>query len=472
MNNPSGIFLDSLFEKCMKNVSQGVGGVPEVFERFLDLGIYECTNEAIEGGLMVVNIKARNKVFEERVSRQIDEEFQRLYTALEARKSNLFAELREASDAFNVNLEKAARNLEEQKKDMKSRVLCAEKLKASPDLTIYCNLNQLIADLMADFKIDHMIESLKTHPDIRFSINVEGIINVLETIGSISYDDTANSQVMPDDSTFLPSGSEYCPLAVEPMHENGATDVTEKTCSMDFECNLVQMVKNEYDLELECQPCLETVDSGHQATSILSFKNNSLHLDSIPDVIIEQIIDEDFPNTELYSCKSKKLKKSEGKMAYSPPFSQKKGDHGNVELVCLIHIVNPCNFYIHRLSQNKQLIMLERSLSMLGRTSSHCSPCDILELGEYFSFHWDGLSRAVGFLVQSPVSVDPCWRKPIVKEEVEKFCMKNASSVITFLLRNVLALMDIWDVHLYLFIFPFHYLHFALVQTADLRMDY
>lgn len=98
---------------------------------------------------------------------------------------------------------------------------------------------------------------------------------------------------MPDDSTFLPSGSEYCPLAVEPMHENGATDVTEKTCSMDFECNLVQMVKNEYDLELECQPCLETVDSGHQATSILSFKNKSLHLDSIPDVIIEQIIDED-----------------------------------------------------------------------------------------------------------------------------------------------------------------------------------
>ncbi|XP_077340104.1 RING finger protein 17 isoform X2 [Lithobates pipiens] len=340
---------------------------------------YSQLNRAMQ---MVGNIKARNKVFEECVSRQIDEEFQKLYTALEARKSNLFAELREASDAFNVNLEKAVKKLEEQKKDMKSRVLCAEKLKASPEFTIYCNLNQLIADLMADFKNDHMIESLKTHPNIRFSINVEGIINILEKIGRISYDDTAN-QVMPDDSTFLPTGSESYPLSVEPMHENGATDVTETTCSMNFQCNLVQTVKNEYDLELEYQPCLQTVDSGNQTTSILSFKNKSLLLDSVPDVIIEQIIDEDFPNAELYSCKTKKLKKSERKMVYSPPFSQKKG---NVELVCLSHIVNPCNFYIHRLSQNKQLIMLERSLSMLGRTCSHCSPCDILELGEIIAF--------------------------------------------------------------------------------------
>ncbi|KAM5180578.1 RING finger protein 17 [Mantella aurantiaca] len=302
---------------------------------------------------MLGDIETRHKAFEESVSRQIDEEFHRLFVALEARKFELFAEFREASAAFKAIMEKAARNLQEKKKDLEARARFARELKESPDLTIYCNLSQLIADLMVNIKNEHMIESLKTSPNIRFKINGERIIALLGTIGSISYD-VANNQVTSGDS-LLPNGSESNLLNVDQKHDHGTTNIMEASCSMDCQSDLVAMVKNEYNMEPDYLPCLESVNSINQTTSMPSFNTATLsHMLPVPDVIVEEIIEDD--------------------------------EDCNGEFVFLSHIVNPCNFYVHRISQNKQLIMFERSLSTQCLMNRKCCPHDILELGEVIAF--------------------------------------------------------------------------------------
>ncbi|XP_072261468.1 RING finger protein 17 [Pyxicephalus adspersus] len=161
----------------------------------------------LSGAMQVLeNIKARNKDFEESILRQIDDEFHRLFTVLQSRKFDLFAELRVAFDTLNADLEKASRKIQEQKTNLEGRATFARGLKALPSLTIYCDLNQM-------------------------------------------------------------------------------------------------------------------------AYIVFLFAGTS-------------------------------------------------------ELVYLSHIVNPCNFYIHRISQKKQMIMLGQRLTTLCRMCNHCSPYDVLELGE------------------------------------------------------------------------------------------
>ncbi|XP_062439832.1 RING finger protein 17 [Rhea pennata] len=72
--------------------------------------------------------------------------------------------------------------------------------------------------------------------------------------------------------------------------------------------------------------------------------------EEIPDVIIEEIIEDD--------------------------------EEGSTELVFVSHVVNPCHFYIRRYSQKKIAGFLEKKLKNFCRSmSSYLSPSDVLELG-------------------------------------------------------------------------------------------
>lgn len=55
----------------------------------------------------------------------------------------LLADLREVSAAFTANLDKAAIDIQAQKNDLEARARFVKELHETPDLSKYCDLNQV-----------------------------------------------------------------------------------------------------------------------------------------------------------------------------------------------------------------------------------------------------------------------------------------------------------------------------------------
>ncbi|XP_048350670.1 RING finger protein 17 [Sphaerodactylus townsendi] len=90
-----------------------------------------------------------------------------------------------------------------------------------------------------------------------------------------------------------------------------------------------------------------------------------------PDVIIEEIIDDD---PEKYPEDTRQRKLFQKRVM---PFGVKAG---SPELVLVSHVMNPCHFYVRRLSQKRLIVHLEKILKQYCN-SKNTSPTDILALG-------------------------------------------------------------------------------------------
>ncbi|XP_068123043.1 RING finger protein 17 [Hyperolius riggenbachi] len=398
--------------ECFQHLVEGGDTKDNLFAKIDDAvvtahGFLQQLNEA-KGTLKI--IETRDKLVFERVFESICEEFNKLFCALTARRTALFAELKTITDAYNKDVITAVKSIEEQKNSLETTVTFVKGLKALPKVSMYCDLNQLIADLKVDIKNKDLIESLKKEPELRFNIHSEKIIKLIGNAGQISTSGAGNCPKTLNKSTLLPTNKDSYALEsypdVKPKHGNGTSNVTDAKYLMDLKTDLVQTLEEDCQMEENFQLGLDSNNNVHQASRLLPPTSKPLpYRPPSPDVIIEEIFDDEqdslseipsntqchkratyskkTPFPEFSSCKSKKFKKGPKKTAFSSPFCQKKGTS---ELVHLVNLVNPCNFYVHRFVQKRYLLMLERMLTLVNHTRDTCSPHDILEQGEILVF--------------------------------------------------------------------------------------
>ncbi|XP_069825873.1 RING finger protein 17-like isoform X2 [Dendropsophus ebraccatus] len=354
-------------------------------------------------------MRARNKQVEKHIYQSVHDTFGKLSLALRKRKADVLTDLKFISEVYAVELQNAIHIIEEQKKCLDTRVAFAEGLKMSPSLTMYCDLNQLVADLKKSFKNEGILDSLKGSADIRFTIDYNMVQKVFDNLGTISSASSPNCQsassgnVAFNESQSLDVKSERKNSEVQP--EDCAEDLEAKQ----YESDLGYMEIDEHNMETTSQLSSEKYLYNSQELNLQSM--------STPDVIIEEIIEEDQScfrepqsntgldctkeklgfrepqsNTALDCTKEKlefslgkpkRFKKSQKMTGTCAPFFQKRVSQ---ELVFLSHWENPCNFYVRRFSQRKQFILLDRMLMSLSRSCSQCLPSDVLELGEIIAF--------------------------------------------------------------------------------------
>ncbi|XP_063807686.1 RING finger protein 17 isoform X2 [Pseudophryne corroboree] len=349
-------------------------------------------------------LKERNTMIESSVSNLIVEEFENLSIALYKRKLKLLAELKAVSKIYTSDLENAAVKIEEQKKCLKTRIEFAEGLKREPLLAVYCDLKQIVADLKVIFNNESMIDIVKAHPDIRFSLNRDLILKFFEKLGNICSDHTLEHQLTSDVSSLSINKESFC-LDIKPVHSSmmHVTEYEAQVLEEQLQTNLGHRPKDENKQKTNQQSSGSNHVGLQKSNLLLGNKCNSQQRSCSPDVIIEEIIEDDHvylmdlhnnaaigchkknrpTQKESNSCKPKKFKKSMKGMVPTAPFHQRKISQ---ELVYLCHMVDPCNFYVHRLAQKKQIIMLERMLNTLSQSSSKCCPTDVLEIGEIVAF--------------------------------------------------------------------------------------
>ncbi|XP_056416035.1 RING finger protein 17 [Hyla sarda] len=356
---------------------------------------------------------ARNKQLERRVSHSVHEAFGKMLLALRKRKSDILYELKAISEIKAVELQNAIRNIEEQRKCLETRAAFAEGLKMSPSLTMYCDLNQLVTDLKMSFKNEDTLDSLKGSSDIRFNIDCNTMLKTIDSLGTICIASNPKSQVTFSvktafkESQHLDVKSEHKIIREHLKDCSKALD--SKQCESDFGC----MDIDEHSMETTSQLASGKDPHNAQDLNLISLNTDaSPQSMSTPDVIIEEIIEEDQPckadssepqNDTALDCtkeksfgesftshseefshgKPKRFKNSQRMTGTCAPFCQKKTPQ---ELVYLSHWQNPCNFYVRCFSQRRRFILLDRMLTSLSRTCSQCYPTDVLEQGEIIAF--------------------------------------------------------------------------------------
>ncbi|XP_053312057.1 RING finger protein 17 [Spea bombifrons] len=326
----------------------------------------------------------------------IKEEFNKIHLLLNTRKSCLLTELRANREVYAANIAKAIENIKEKKKDLETKAVFAKSLLESPSLTTYCYLDQIVADLKVTFENDCLVpDTLKLCSHVRFNINND-IVKVFEEIGEICSGKFANENIV------LSIDNSQC------HHDLPETRKSKKEKTFKSESGIVQEFKAE-QAHLLCSEAKHTAfqELGSSASqNLVAFVTHSL---SDPDVIIEEIIEEHDDDQaskdesqsfgkelrwkcehvmrelkkEAWSDKQRSRKCSQKRPSHSLSFGQKRDLQENVYLT---HVINPCNFFVHRLSEKKHFIMFERMLGLSSNTSSPCSPNDILVLGEIIAF--------------------------------------------------------------------------------------
>ncbi|XP_040282180.1 RING finger protein 17 [Bufo bufo] len=295
---------------------------------------------------------------------------------------------------YTAELQNAVKSLEKQKKCLGTRVAFVEGLKGSPIMTAYCNLNQLVADLKMSFKNEAMLDSLKASPDLRFTMDSETVLETFDNLGAIYCVGSPKCQSISSGNEAFKKSHH---LAFRP--EDGNPEVHLNDCRKGF---IYEQCESDFGFTKTVEHKMDTTNQLTPGKDFHAFQKSQSR--TTPDVIIEEIIEEDqscngLPeaqnNTpidctngkplkkEFSNCKPKRVKKSQKMTGTCAPFSKKKITQ---EQVYLTHVINPSNIYVHRYSHKMQLIMLERMLDFLSRTGSHCDPADVLELGEIIAF--------------------------------------------------------------------------------------
>ncbi|KAM4043964.1 RING finger protein 17 [Anomaloglossus baeobatrachus] len=346
---------------------------------------------------------ARKKMLEKRVFNSIHEAFIKLCIALKKRKLDLITGLKAVSEINVVGLQNAVKDMEKQKECLQSRITFVESAQPSPLVAVYCERSSLVRDLKTKIVYEGALDSLKDSPDISFDIDIDAMLKTFESLGKVS---SAECQTKPSANEAV---KKYPCLDVTAEDRNTrgqlqdcAKGFSPLPCEFDF--GYMKMDEHKMDTSKWLAPKKYFPKDPLEESSPILLKNNSLPQTlSSPDVIIEEIIEEDQPcmpapqnhkalsyikgkalKIEMTDRKPKRLKKSQKMTAACAPFSQTKYSQ---ELVYISQLTNPCNFYVHRYTQKRHMIMLDRMLITLSSIGSKCCATDVLQLGELVAFN-------------------------------------------------------------------------------------
>ncbi|XP_077724617.1 RING finger protein 17 isoform X1 [Canis aureus] len=292
-----------------------------------------------------------NQTKEETVSliEVLEKQFDQLFTSLDSRKKNLCEEVVRNTDDYLSSVIMAKSYIEEKKNDLAAAMKIARELKSAPSLRTYCDLNQIIRTLKLTFESELLqVNSLKLRNSPRLNMNCSEIICMFNNMGKIEFErltkcDPQENEVGQNIQKKYNHKKEFSCHDTYLLREKKKVDMS----VLSNEASAPSLQREASDVHLEAedfQPQKEVVAAPSPKTiAVLP------QMESTPDVIIEEIIEENLES--------------------SP------------ELVFVSHVIHPCHFYIRKYSQIKDATVLEKKVNQFCNKSLHLDPSDILELG-------------------------------------------------------------------------------------------
>ncbi|KAH0500874.1 RING finger protein 17 [Microtus ochrogaster] len=308
----------------------------------------------------------------------VEKEFDKLLASLNSRKKSLCQELERRTDDYLSKLATVKSYIEEKKNDLDAAMKIAKELKSAPSLRTYCDLTQIIRTLKLTYESElSQVNSIIPRNSPRLNINCSEIICMFNSMGKIEFEDS--TECYPQENEVGQN--------VQKQSNNkeelgcGAFSSLEKervgAAVLAGEAPVPPLQAETPDKQLEGK----SKQPQKEVAVVMSPKTIAVlpQLGSSPDVIIEEIIEEN-----LESCfkddpmESPGYQKMPAQKESSAPVEPKTG---GPELVFVSHIIHPCHFYVRKYSQIKDATMLEKKMKQVCNKSLHLDPSDILELG-------------------------------------------------------------------------------------------
>ncbi|KAJ1113733.1 hypothetical protein NDU88_001975 [Pleurodeles waltl] len=321
------------------------------------------------------HLRSKRKQDEERVAQSINGELKKIVGALQKRQETLNGELARFAHAFDAEIENAKMKIVEKLNDLKGAMQLAKGCKETPSSRAYFNLNQVISRLKLPVKDCYsLVDSLKSRSCPGIHVNCEEIINALNHFGKFEM----------ERGNFPGAGGDTRQVVSDHCYPASLANWDTYLSLNDVFCAPVKHFKIDSPIPRDASATRALFNTKPKEPILSLFQKSSTpvsHSSSSPDVIIEEIIDEDGENMQP-KCISGLPKKLKNTLTKSTTHSHLDKRAGGQELVFVTHVVNPCHFYIQRYSKKKTANELDQILALYCTTNCSPSPNDVLALGE------------------------------------------------------------------------------------------
>ncbi|KAM6448641.1 RING finger protein 17 isoform 3-T5 [Liasis olivaceus] len=291
---------------------------------------------------------------ESKIADVITAKFADCLASLNSRKRKLETELVMNASYYVTDVHSIQIAVLQKKSNLIDAIKKAKELKGNHSLQSCHSLNQALCNLNVSVEEEVLkLGNLKKRTLPRFYMDCDEINHMFENIGKFSYD-ASNVNSFEDNS----------------LKVNNELDTSSQ-------------VNVKLDKEIDVITPLQESDTCFEGTQLQELGPLSIQkciavlpqAASTPDVVIEEIIEDDqeihpaeYPEFTYHKSLLKKRQVPFGPKAEVPEF---------VVVSC---VINPCHFYVRKVSQKKTAVYLERVLKQYCSNKS-LSPNDVLELG-------------------------------------------------------------------------------------------
>ncbi|XP_042317049.1 RING finger protein 17 isoform X2 [Sceloporus undulatus] len=306
------------------------------------------------------HLMTQAKLEEGRTADIINTKFAHLTASLNSRKRKLEAELVMNTDYYVTDVHGVQVSIKEKKSILDGAIKIARELKSASNLKSCHSLNQILCKLNMTIEEEILkLDNLKKREFPCFYMDWDEITHVLENMGAVSCDVPNVHHLGSNPLKVTNIGKEF---------NNSAVTQVDVKCQafVDDTCAVPSLQKSDM--------CPEGSYTGFQERALLSIQkcgNAFPETASSPDVIIEEIIEDDQENCPEGAHRKMSFPKK------LTPFGPKAE---SPELVVVSYVLNPCHFYVRKVSQKKTAVRLEKILKQFCSYKSS-SPSDVLELG-------------------------------------------------------------------------------------------
>ncbi|KAL6033356.1 hypothetical protein STEG23_002323, partial [Scotinomys teguina] len=361
-----------------RTVSSPLAVMSETEEIDEALKIAGCNFEQLSNAIKMLD-STQNQTREEThsLTEVVEEQFDKLLASLDSRKKSLCEELTRRTDDYLSKLATVKSYIEEKKNDLDAAMKIAKELKSAPSLRTYCDLTQIIRTLKLTFESElSQVHSIIPRNPPRLNMNYSETICMFNSIGNIEFEDSTKCHPQEtevgQDVQRCNNKKELCCDAYSSLEKKRAD-----TAVLAGEAPALALPPESPVKLLEGK----SKQQQKEVAVVTSPKTVAVlpQLGSSPDVIIEEIIEEN-----LESCFTDDPVEIPGyqKMPPQKELSAPVGSKaGCPELVFVSHVIHPCHFYVRRYSQIKDATVLEKKVKQVCNKSLPLDPSDILELG-------------------------------------------------------------------------------------------
>ncbi|XP_061484603.1 RING finger protein 17 isoform X2 [Rhineura floridana] len=318
---------------------------------------FQCLKTTEE---MLEHLVTKAKREESKIADVINSRFSDIIASLHSRKRKLETEMIMNTSYYITDVHSVQVSVMQKINNLDAAIKIAREIKATHCLKPYHNLKEVLCSLkMAVGEEALKLDNLKKRTLPRFYLDCEEITPMFENIGNF-FSDTPNMH-----------GFRGSPLKLSNTGEEFKSDISSHV-NVQLE-PLVEEIGTVAPLQ-DNDACLEgnyTLLQEMTPSFTPKYIPALPQTSSVPDVIIEEIIEDDqekYPeDTHRKTFLQKQL----------VPFGPKSD---STELVFVSCVLNPCHFYVRKVSQKKAAVHLEKTLRQFCN-NKRASPNDILELG-------------------------------------------------------------------------------------------